>query len=292
MNLTAETIIRTDRDTVWQMSQNPAHHIRWDLRFTDIEYLPKLRPEDPHRLRYGTRLGFGLAIEGWGESVGHSGKQASALRFGSDDPKSLIHNGTGSWTYKDVPGGVRFSTTYDYDVRYGVLGWLVDRLLFRSLMIWATRWSFDRLRIWLESGTPPEVLFRLWLSKVLARGALGIVWVHEGLLPKILFVQRSEVALVERLDLPWISPEATITALGITEVLVGVWLVEGRAERLSAAVTSVAVVAFTVIARSLEPAALYDTFGGIAKNLALLGCGAVVWVLSPLAPSASRKVES
>src|SRR5437899_6028666 len=39
MKLTAETLIKSDRDTVWRLSQTPHLHTRWDLRFTDIEYL-------------------------------------------------------------------------------------------------------------------------------------------------------------------------------------------------------------------------------------------------------------
>ena len=205
MKLTAEIFIQADRQTVWELTQTPEMHARWDLRFTHIEYLPRVSTDEPQRFRYATRIGFGRTVEGWGETVGHSRGGTSALRFGSDDPKSLIREGAGSWTYEETNGGVRFSTIYDYSTRYGFIGRLLD-LLFRPLMIWATRWSFDRLRIWIEDGTPPETSSRLWIAKTAARCALGLVWIYEGLVPKILAPDPAEIALVERSALWWGAP--------------------------------------------------------------------------------------
>ena len=88
-------------------------HARWDLRFTDIEYLPRKSAAEPQRLRYATRIGFGLAVKGWGETIGSPEAATSALRFGSTDAKSIIREGTGSWTYSDQAGTVRFSTVCD-----------------------------------------------------------------------------------------------------------------------------------------------------------------------------------
>jgi hypothetical protein len=134
------------------------------VRFSSIEYLPGVDGE-PQRFRYATRLGFGLRIEGTGESVGEregaSGARTSALTFRSDDAKSLIREGSGYWRYVPTEDGVRFLTQYDYEPRFGLAGRAVDGLLFRPLLGWATAWSFDRLRLWLEDGIPPERSRRL-----------------------------------------------------------------------------------------------------------------------------------
>ncbi len=63
---------------------------------------------EPQRFRYATRIGFGLCVEGAGESVGNrtaEGQRTSVLKFWSDDPKSLIKEGSGYWKYirKRVP---------------------------------------------------------------------------------------------------------------------------------------------------------------------------------------------
>ena len=99
------------------------------------------------------RIGFGAAIEGWGETVGErldANTRTSALKFGSDDRRSLIRAGSGYWKYEQIADEVRFITGYDYEVRWGPVGWAFDRLLFRPLIGWATAWSFDRLRLWIE----------------------------------------------------------------------------------------------------------------------------------------------
>src|ERR1700722_651744 len=68
MKLTAETRITASRETVWRFSQTPALHVRWYLRFSDIEYLPRESTSEPQRFRYATRIGFGRSLGGWKEA--------------------------------------------------------------------------------------------------------------------------------------------------------------------------------------------------------------------------------
>jgi uncharacterized protein YndB with AHSA1/START domain len=154
-----EILIRAPMEALWAATQDPAQHQRWDLRFTGIEYLDRKNPDAAQRFLYTTRMG-GIRISGEGESTTTrdtaDGSRVSALRFWSADPKSLIEKGSGYWKYTPVDGGVRFVTWYDYAVRFGLAGQLFDRLVFRRLIGWATAWSFDRLRLWLEDGIAPE----------------------------------------------------------------------------------------------------------------------------------------
>ena len=76
--LYVEIRIKAGMDQVWRLTQEPGVHQRWDLRFTRIEYLLKASEEDPQRFLYETRIGFGLAIGGTGESV--------ATRLSPDGP--------------------------------------------------------------------------------------------------------------------------------------------------------------------------------------------------------------
>jgi hypothetical protein len=154
--------MRCDLDELWRLTQDPAQHSRWDLRFTSIEYIGDGQPQ-----RFSYKLG---PIAGWGETAGErerdDGGYASALKFGSHSPASLIEKGSGYWLYLPLPGeeGIRFLTRYDYEVRWGRFGRLLDRLLVRPLIGWATAWSFDRLRLWLERGVEPERSLRAALS--------------------------------------------------------------------------------------------------------------------------------
>ena len=140
-------------------------------------------------------MGFGIAIEGEGETVGTrddgQGGRSSALRFWSCDPKSLILEGSGYWKYISAEGGVRFLTLYDYRTRFGALGRLADRVAFRPLLGWATAWSFDRLRLWLEKGIEPSVSMQRSVVHAVARLALAFVWLYQGIVPKLLAASRA-----------------------------------------------------------------------------------------------------
>jgi hypothetical protein len=171
-------MIRADLDEVWRRTQEPALHQRWDLRFTRITYLPGAAPDDARRFEYTVRVLPGLTLGGTGVSTGErdnvDGSRTSALRFGSAHPLSLIRSGTGYWRYVPTDAGIRFFTGYDYQPGWGPLGPLADRL-FRPLMWWGTAWSFDRLRLWLERGVPPEQSLRRALVDAGTRVAVAAV---------------------------------------------------------------------------------------------------------------------
>ncbi|MFG2467653.1 hypothetical protein ACGFXB_19635 [Streptomyces canus] len=178
MGLYIEARIRADLDDLWTRTQEPSQHQRWDLRFTRITYLPRADGE-PQRFRYATRVLPGLTVAGTGVSAGErerpDGTRTSALRFSSPHPLSLLAEGSGYWRYLPDGDGVTFLTGYDYRPRWGRLGAVADRLLFRPLIGWATAWSFDRLRLWLERGITPERALRNWLAELLVRAIVVIV---------------------------------------------------------------------------------------------------------------------
>ncbi|WP_311922494.1 hypothetical protein [Microbispora sp. H10836] len=149
-----ECLVRADMEALWERTQRPELHQRWDLRFTEIDYLPRADGE-PQRFRYAFQLLPGLVITGAGVTAGdrHDPEQrTSALRFASDHPLSQIRSGSGYWRYVQTHDGVRFITRYGYRPGWGRA---VD-LVFRPLIGRATAWSFDRLRLWLETGQAPE----------------------------------------------------------------------------------------------------------------------------------------
>jgi hypothetical protein len=178
--LYVETVIRADLDDLWRQTQEPDLHQRWDLRFTQIDYLPKAEPDAAQRFRYAVRVLPGLTVDGTGISVGErtkpDGSRTSALRFSSAHPLSLIRSGSGYWRYVPTSAGIRFLTGYDYQPGWGRLGALADRP-FRLLLGWGTAWSFDRLRLWLERGVPPEVSLRRALLDAGTRLAVcAVAW--------------------------------------------------------------------------------------------------------------------
>ncbi len=163
-----ETRINASAADLWQLTQDPGCHQRWDLRFTRIGLLAGDPGSAAVRFGYTVRVLPGLTVGGTGVTVGESsradGTRTSALRFASGDRLSLIRRGSGYWRYVPVDGSVRFLTGYQYTPGWGRFGHVAD-IAFRPLLGWATAWSFDRLRLWAERGISPErSLAYAWLD--------------------------------------------------------------------------------------------------------------------------------
>jgi hypothetical protein len=89
---------------------------------------------------------LGLTIRGHGRYKLHRPLRQSTFEFWSDDPRSLLRRGVGLWLYTPLGDGtVRFSTSYTYEVRWGILGRVIDRLVFRPFFQRETERSFRRL---------------------------------------------------------------------------------------------------------------------------------------------------
>jgi uncharacterized membrane protein YphA (DoxX/SURF4 family) len=213
MSIYVEIFIRSGMDELWEKTQDTKLHQRWDLRFSQIDYLPRLEGE-PQKFLYSTRISAGLRIEGEGESTGEhdaaSGERTSALKFWSKDWKSLIEVGSGYWKYVPGEGGVRFFTSYDYKTRFGLVGSAVDKLIFRPLIGWATAWSFDRLRLWIEKDITPEVSRDQAVIYFLTRLAVAFVFFYHGLIPKLIYRSPDELDMLRNLN---VASYALLTAV-------------------------------------------------------------------------------
>ncbi len=296
MSIYVETFIRAPLRSVWTHTQLPGLHKRWDLRFTDIDYLPGPDPGAPQFFRYSTRMGLWLEIVGYGESVGHrdspDGSSTSALSFGSSDRRSLILNGSGYWKYFPTAEGTTFITSYDYEPRWRWLGRIVDSFFFRPLLSWATAWSFDRLRIWLERNVDPESALRSALMHALTRVTLAVVFVYQGMVPKVLTRHPDELAMLAAAG---VSPEllpVTVTLLGIAESALGLSLLFFWRARPPLIVALGFVTVATAVVCLIAPAFLFAAFNPISLNLAIAAIAGVGLFVDPEAvPSASRTLR-
>ena len=156
--LYVEITIRASLETVWELTQEPDQHVRWDARFSAIRPL-RTRENGAQEFEYERAVGL-HTIRGTGVSLGtrhgRGGERTSALVFESTDPLSPLRRGRGYWRYVPTSEGVRFLTGYDYEPGWGVMGRILDPLIVRPFVWWLTARSFDRLRLWVESGLTPE----------------------------------------------------------------------------------------------------------------------------------------
>jgi len=283
-----ERLIHGDIESVWEQTQRPELHQLWDLRFTKIEYLPRASEAEPQRFKYTTRIGFGLQIDGQGQSTGNldasTGMRTSALRFWSDDPKSLIEEGSGYWQYIPTQAGVRFLTWYDYRTRFGALGRLLDKLLFRPLLGWATAWSFDRLSLLIEQGLDPRVAMQFSAIHACSRLSIAFVWLWQGLLPKLVFNSVDERAMMAASHLA----TSLLPLVGLVEIAIAVVAITSWRRRsfflfnIAAMVVALATVAIKA------PLYLVGAFNPVTLNLAMIALSAIGYITAAEIPSASR----
>ncbi|MQY40100.1 hypothetical protein SRB17_81300 [Streptomyces sp. RB17] len=175
MGLYRETHIRADLDELWARTQDPVTRLRWDLRFTSIAPLPGVAGE-PRRFTCTWRVLPLFTVPGTGVAAGErdrpDGTRVCALRFSSAHPLSPVAEASAYWRYVPDAQGVRLLTGYEYRARGGAFGAVADRLLLRPLTGWATGWSFDRLRLWLERGITPERALVNWIVELAVRAVV------------------------------------------------------------------------------------------------------------------------
>lgn len=167
--IVVEAIIPAPVEVVWERSQVPELHTAWDIRFNHIAYLGETDERGYHLMDYRTNIALGITIKGNGRYLSNSEHSHSSFEFDSDDWKSIIRNGRGIWLYRSFRGGTLFKTVYDYDVRHGWMGRMIDAAIFRSLLQLATEWGFETLRQWCAGDVR---------ATTRRRGRLSFLWFY------------------------------------------------------------------------------------------------------------------
>ncbi|MFA9456282.1 DoxX-like family protein [Halalkalibacter sp. AB-rgal2] len=268
-----ETLINTEMEKLWDYTQKPDVHQQWDLRFTNITYLPKENEGDPQHFLYQTNIGCGLTINGTGESVKtvmKKNERVSSLKFWANHPLSLIVEGSGYWKYTQTSDGIVFLTQYDYATRFGYLGKLMN-VVFKPLMGWATAWSFDCLRLWLEKGISPQMSMMRSLFHIIASFVLAFIWIYQGLVPKVLFQDAGELELLQGTGLFQGQEELFLYILGVLQIGFGLsflWL--GRYWWLHV-INIVALICLGVGALTSSAYLLAAPFNPLTLTMAMIG---------------------
>jgi len=232
-----------------------------------------------------------MKISGQGETLGtieSDGSRTSALRFWSNDPKSLIREGSGYWKYIPTRDGIRFLTWYDYNTRFGAIGRGFDAIVFKPLMGWATAWSFDRLRLWIDKQVDPSASMRQSLVYAICRLMVAFVWIYQGLVPKLLFANADESAMLA--DAGW-HAESILTAVraaGIAEIAFGLLLIAAWRVRTLFVVTIVLMLIALAFVAMESPRYFSAAFNPMTLNLSMVAFSVIGLLCRQDLPSASR----
>lgn len=289
-----ESRISAPIDRVWDATQQPDQHQRWDLRFGTISTLPRT-DDEPQRFTYATTVAPGVIIGGTGESLGDrdrpDGTRWSGLKFWATDRRSLIDAGAGYWRYIPSDTGVRFLTRFDYRPRWGRVGEVVDRWVFRPIFGWATAWSFDRLRLWLEDGTPPERSRNQAVAHAVAVGGLVSVFAYQGLVPKVWKLDRGEVAIWQGLGLSRRRATRVVRAVGIVEAAFAVSVVARSNKRWPFAIALATMPTLAMGAAKADRSILTKAFNPASLGLAVAALAGVALATNEGRPSGLRPLR-
>ncbi|WP_424768929.1 DoxX-like family protein [Paenibacillus sp. sgz302251] len=279
-------------DELWAHTQKPELHEQWDLRFSKINYLPRTNEKDKQKFLYQTRIGFGLHIAGTGETSSTTrnltDERLSTLSFASKQPISFIRKGSGYWQYKRNGNAVTFITKYDYQTQFGLAGRLFDRFLFRPLFGYATAWSFDRLRIWLEERIPPSIIAERALIHYVSVFILLLLWCYEGLVPKLLFPETGELDMMRQIG--WFDgmERIMVQLLGVGEIVFGLLTAYWHRSRRSAGMQIVLLTLLAIVGIICRPELLNSPFHPLTLSVPMIGlCMASYWTRRFL-PNARR----
>jgi len=118
--------------------------------------------------------------------------------------------------------------------------------------------------------------------KLVCRWALGLVWIWEGLVPKILMPTAMQTRVVVHSGLYWPDPNTWLQILGAAMILAGIVICTGWRELLTVATASISmtILIFLVVANNFYDS-VGDMHGGLAKDFCLYACAWVVWKLAP-----------
>ena len=108
-----------------------------------------------------------------------------------------------------------------------------------------------------------------------AHWALAFVFLYHGLVPKLLFVHPSEVALVAAGPATGVAPELLVMLAGMAEVLWAAVIVVAWRARWPLYASAVALIGLFLGAAGLAPATLIAAFNPVSLTVVSL---ALVWI--------------
>jgi hypothetical protein len=161
-------------------------------------------------------------------------------------------------------------------------------LVFRPLLGWATAWSFDRLRLWIESNLDPAFSLRQSLVYGLSRGAVAFIWIYHGLVPKLLFRHEDELSLLRAAGISEQNLVPLTMAFGVAEIVLGLAMLRAWQSRFLLVLTIVLMILALVSVAIQAPGYLTGAFNPVTLNLAMITLATVALLSARDLPTSRR----
>ncbi|WP_338847104.1 DoxX-like family protein [Massilia sp. W12] len=141
----------------------------------------------------------------------------------------------------------------------------------------------------MQTPLPPYSAARERLCLLICTLSLGLCWLYQGLVPKLLGPDAMELQLAQHITG---SADAALwfaRAGGVAEILFALWLLSGRYVRLALWLSLLAMPALLALTFWAAPAVLRTAFNPVALNLAMAAL-AIVGLLhsAPHTPSSNQ----
>lgn len=121
----------------------------------------------------------------------------------------------------------------------------------------------------------------LYNLKLVCRWSLGLVWIWEGLVPKMLLPSAMQSQVVKNSGLFWPNPDTWLIIMGSGMIILGLLICLGWKERATVLTASFGMtVLIVLVVANNYPDSVGDMHGGIAKDACLYATAWVVWKLA------------
>ncbi|MFZ3193281.1 MAG: DoxX-like family protein [Moraxellaceae bacterium] len=112
---------------------------------------------------------------------------------------------------------------------------------------------------------------------LLARYTLGFIFIYHGLVPKILFISQTELAMNRAHDFFGISPERIALMGGVAEIVLGVLIVLYRRAIWPVGLAMLGLLLLLLDVALMLPQLLVEAFNPVTINIAGLVLGWIAW---------------
>jgi hypothetical protein len=146
------------------------------------------------------------------------------------------------------------------------------------------------------SGQSPGLIpaVRLVRTQRLVRWVLGLTWVYQGVVPKLLYPDTGELRMVQSLGVSPAAAHQVAVAAGIAEILFGLqfWVLPPGGLRVAYWLNIVGLLALGIGVMLSHPAVFVAPFNPFALNLSMMALAAVgLLTLPDELPNTSRNLR-